>query len=123
MKVKVAGSAGFCYGVRRAVELAEKAAAQGPVYLLGHITHNDHVIRRLEDMGAVTAAAPEEVPRGAVVLIRAHGEPDSTYRALESRGCRVLDATCPNVTRIHDIVRDAEARGRVPVIVGEALTG
>ena len=120
MKVKVAGSAGFCYGVRRAVELAEKAAAQGPVYLLGHITHNDHVIRRLEDMGAVTAAAPEEVPRGAVVLIRAHGEPDSTYRALESRGCRVLDATCPNVTRIHDIVRDAEARGRVPVIVGEA---
>lgn len=62
MKVKVAGSAGFCYGVRRAVELAEKAAAQGPVYLLGHITHNDHVIRRLEDMGAVTAAAPEEVP-------------------------------------------------------------
>ena len=120
MKVKVAGSAGFCYGVRRAVELAEKAAAQGPVYLLGHITHNDNVIRRLEDMGAVTAAAPEEVPRGAVVLIRAHGEPDSTYRALESRGCRVLDATCPNVTRIHDIVRDAEARGRVPVIVGEA---
>ena len=71
MKVKVAGSAGFCYGVRRAVELAEKAAAQGPVYLLGHITHNDPVIRRLEDMGAVTAAAPEEVPRGAVVLIRA----------------------------------------------------
>ena len=46
MKIRVAGSAGFCYGVRRAVELAEKAAARGPVYLLGHITHNDHVIRR-----------------------------------------------------------------------------
>ena len=56
MKIRVAGSAGFCYGVRRAVELAEKATARGPVYLLGHITHNDHVIRRLEDMGAATVS-------------------------------------------------------------------
>ena len=120
MTVKVAKSAGFCYGVRRAVDMAEKAAAQGTVYLLGHITHNDHVIRRLENMGAVTISAPEEAPEGAVVLIRAHGEPDSIYRALEDRECRVLDATCPNVARIHDIVREAESRGRVPVIVGEA---
>ena len=120
MKIRVAGSAGFCYGVRRAVELAEKATARGPVYLLGHITHNDHVIRRLEDMGAATVSSPEEVPLGETVLIRAHGEPDSTFRALEARGCRVLDATCPNVTSIHDIVREAEARGRIPVIVGEA---
>lgn len=120
MIVLSAKTAGFCYGVRRAVELAESAAAQGPVFLLGHITHNDQVIHRLEDMGAVTISAPEEVPEGASVLIRAHGEPDSVYRILESRGCLVLDATCPNVARIHDIVRDAQARGRVPVIVGEA---
>ncbi len=120
MTVRVARSAGFCYGVRRAVDMAEQAAAQGPVYLLGHITHNDHVIRRLEGMGAVTISAPEEAPEGSTVLIRAHGEPDGTYRALEARGCQVLDATCPNVARIHQIVRDAEARGRIPVIVGEA---
>lgn len=120
MTVKVAKSAGFCYGVRRAVDLAEKAAVQGPVYLLGHITHNDHVIRRLEGMGAVTISAPEEAPKGSTVLIRAHGEPDGAYRVLEARGCRVLDATCPNVAHIHDIVREAEGRGRVPVIVGEA---
>ena len=120
MIVRVAKSAGFCYGVRRAVELAERSAAQGPVYLLGHITHNDHVIGRLEEMGAVTISAPVEAPRGSTVLIRAHGEPDSTYQALEARGCRVLDATCPNVARIHDIVRTAEERGRLPVIVGEA---
>lgn len=73
MTVRVAKSAGFCYGVRRAVDMAEKAAAQGPVYLLGHITHNDHVIRRLEGMGAVTISAPEEAPEGSTVLIRAHG--------------------------------------------------
>ncbi len=120
MTVKLAQSAGFCYGVRRAVEMAERAAVSGPVFLLGHITHNDHVIRRLEDLGAVTVFAPEEAPEGSTVLIRAHGEPDGTYQALKARGCRILDATCPNVTRIHGIVREAESRGRVPIIVGEA---
>ena len=80
MIVRVAKSAGFCYGVRRAVEMAERAAAQGPVFLLGHITHNDHVIRRLEEMGAVTISAPEEAPKGSSVLIRAHGEPDGVDR-------------------------------------------
>ncbi len=120
MIVRTARTAGFCYGVRRAVELAERAAAQGPVFLLGHITHNDHVIRHLEALGAVTIASPEEANQKSVVVIRAHGEPDETYRALEERGCRVLDATCPNVARIHGIVREAETRGRVPVIMGEA---
>lgn len=120
MIVRLAKTAGFCYGVRRAVEMAERSAAEGPVFLLGHITHNDHVIRRLEDMGAVTISSPEEAQEGTVVLIRAHGEPDGVYEALKARRCRVMDATCPNVARIHDIVRAAEARGRVPVIVGEA---
>ena len=78
------------------------------------------MIQRLEDMGAVSIAAPEEVPKGAAVLIRAHGEPDGVYQVLRERGCRVLDATCPNVARIHGIVREAEAKGRIPIIVGEA---
>ena len=120
MIVKVAKSAGFCYGVRRAVEMAEQATSQGPVFLLGHITHNDHVIRKLEGMGSVTISSPEEVPEGSTVLIRAHGEPDGTYQVLEGHRCKILDATCPNVTRIHDIVREAEDKGRIPVIVGEA---
>ena len=120
MNILLAKSAGFCYGVRRAVELAERSAACGPVFLLGHITHNDHVIRRLEELGAKTVFTPEEVPAGATVLIRAHGEPSATYRILEAKGCMILDATCPNVTRIHNLVRDAEQQGRVPVIVGDA---
>ena len=120
MRVRLARTAGFCYGVRRAVDMAERAADQGPVFLLGHITHNDHVIRRLESMGAVTVESPEEAPWGSTVLIRAHGEPDDVYGALAARGCKVLDATCPNVARIHQIVRDAAARGRIPVVVGEA---
>ena len=120
MNILLAESAGFCYGVRRAVELAERAAADGPVCLLGHLTHNERVIRRLEERGAVTIDSPDEAPEGSTVLIRAHGEPDSTYERLSARGCRIIDATCPNVTRIHDIVREAEARGRIPVVIGEA---
>ena len=119
MEVILAKSAGFCYGVRRAVDLAAAAAGEGNVYLLGHITHNDHVIRDLEEKGAITVFTPEEVPKGAAVLIRAHGEPDEVYQRLADRGCRILDATCPNVVRIHDIARQAELRGRIPVVVGE----
>ena len=120
MIVRQAKTAGFCYGVRRAVDMAERAASRGPVFLLGHITHNDHVISWLEGLGAVTISCPEDAPEGAAVLIRAHGEPDAVYETLKARDCKVLDATCPNVTRIHGIVREAEARGRIPVIVGEA---
>lgn len=119
MKVVLAKYAGFCYGVRRAVELAEKRAACGPVYMLGHITHNDHVIAHLEALGAKTVLTVDEIPQNAVVLIRAHGEPEETYRILKEKGCRVEDATCPNVSRIHKIVAEAEAAGRVPVIVGD----
>ena len=119
MEVILARSAGFCYGVRRAVELAETAAQDGNVYLLGHITHNDYVIRRLEELGATTVFKAEDVPQGATVLIRAHGEPDEVYEALAQQGCTVLDATCPNVVRIHNIVRHAEEQGRIPIVVGE----
>ena len=119
MEVILARSAGFCYGVRRAVELAETAAQDGNVYLLGHITHNDYVIRRLEELGATTVFKAEDVPQGATVLIRAHGEPDEVYEVLAQQGCTVLDATCPNVVRIHNIVRHAEEQGRIPIVVGE----
>ena len=119
MKITLAKSAGFCYGVRRAVELAEEEAKRGTVYMLGHITHNDHVISFLEGLGARTVHSPDEVPEGAKVLIRAHGEPEVTYRELEEKHCEILDATCPNVSRIHKIVAEAEGQGRVPVIIGD----
>jgi len=118
-EVLLAKSAGFCYGVRRAVEQAQQLAQTQKIYLLGEITHNAHVIAKLEELGAVTVHSLEEVPQGATVLIRAHGEPDRVYAQLQEKDCRVVDATCPNVTRIHDIVRDAAAQGRVPVIVGD----
>ena len=119
MKVILAKSAGFCYGVRRAVELAEETARRGePCVMLGSIIHNRDVVDHLAAQGLRTVDRPDQVPEGSGVLIRSHGESRATYEALRARGARVLDATCPNVSRIHQLVAQAEERGRQPVIVG-----
>ena len=119
MKVIVAESAGFCYGVKRAVELAEQAAAAGsPCQMLGPIIHNEHVVRNLAQAGIPCAAEPEEIPAGSTAIIRSHGESREVYQRLERGGVNILDATCPNVARIHQLVENAGARGRLPVIVG-----
>ena len=119
MRVIQAQSAGFCYGVERAVRMAEEAAAAGGCVMLGSIIHNDSVVRRLEALGARQVQSAEEGQPGETVLIRAHGEPVETYRTLEARGARVLDATCPHVLRIHRLVERAEQEGRTPLIIGE----
>ena len=119
MKVVLAKSAGFCYGVRRAVELAEEQAARGvPCVMLGSLIHNRDVTRRLAAQGLRVVDSPEEVPDGAAVIIRSHGESRTVHEEFARRGVEVLDATCPNVTHIHKIVAEAENRGRQPVIVG-----
>ena len=119
-EVRLARTAGFCYGVRRAVELAEKAAGEPgpPCVMLGPIIHNVHVVERLAELGVGCVSRPEEAPPGSRVVIRSHGEGKAVYERLEARGARVLDATCPNVSRIHRLVARAEEQGRVPVIVG-----
>jgi len=117
--VHLARSAGFCYGVRRAVEMAQQAAQEGrPCWMLGPIIHNRDEVERLEGLGLRTAQSPEEIPDGARALIRSHGESRAVLQELEARGVELLDATCPNVKRIHRLVQQAEERGRVPVIIG-----
>ncbi|MBC5717065.1 bifunctional 4-hydroxy-3-methylbut-2-enyl diphosphate reductase/30S ribosomal protein S1 [Colidextribacter sp. 210702-DFI.3.9] len=119
MSVVLAKSAGFCYGVRRAVELAERTAEEGrPCVMLGSIIHNKDVIARLAEKGLTAVERPEDVPEGSAVIIRSHGEGRTVYDQLRARGVEILDATCPNVTRIHQIVAQAEETGRQPVIVG-----
>ena len=119
MRVELARTAGFCYGVRRAVQLAEEAAGQGrPCVMLGPIIHNRDEISRLEAMGVGLAASMEEIPEGSDVLIRSHGEGRAVHEALAARGCMVIDATCPNVSRIHGIVSQAEEEGRQVLIIG-----
>ena len=117
-RVTLAKSAGFCYGVERAVDLAEKAVEQGRAYLLGPVIHNDNVVAELERKGAVLVHRVEEVPPGARVILRSHGEARAVHDALREKGCQVVDTACPNVTRIHRLVERAEAAGRQPVIIG-----
>ncbi|HJC13054.1 MAG TPA: bifunctional 4-hydroxy-3-methylbut-2-enyl diphosphate reductase/30S ribosomal protein S1 [Candidatus Agathobaculum intestinigallinarum] len=121
MSVTVAKTAGFCFGVRRAVELAEQQAKQnGTIWAYGEIIHNMHEIRRLEKCGVRTAQTLEEIPDGARVLIRAHGVPRAVYDTLADKGCEVYDATCPFVQKIHRIADEESRAGRLVVILGSA---
>ena len=120
MEVILAKTAGFCYGVERAVELAKRTAAEGSCVMLGSIIHNAAVVQELEALGARTVDDVSQIQPGETVVIRSHGEPVETYRVLEEKGARIVDATCPNVARIHQLVAKAEAEGRTPLIIGEA---
>ena len=121
MSVTVAKTAGFCFGVRRAVDLAEQQAKKnGKIYAYGEIIHNMHEIERLEKLGVCTAYALEDIPDGAGVLIRAHGVPRNVYTLLQAKKCEIFDATCPFVKRIHKIVQKESEEGRQIVIIGNA---
>ena len=117
--VTVAQSAGFCFGVRRAVDLAEREAAKHHViYSYGEIIHNTHEIERLARLGVRTAEHIEDIPDGAAVLIRAHAVTRAVYDAFAAKGCTVYDATCPFVAKIHRIVEAESKAGRHIIILG-----
>lgn len=120
MQVILAESAGFCYGVQRAVDLAEQTAGQdGACWMLGDLIHNAHVVADLARRGVQKAETPAELTAGDTVVIRSHGELKSVLDALESRGVRCVNATCPNVVRIQTLVAQAESEGRQVVMIGE----
>ena len=119
MNVTVAKSAGFCFGVSRAVELVEHSAGQGCRTLtLGPIIHNRHVVERFEKMGVRVIEQPEDASVGDTVIIRSHGVSRDVYKRLEAQGATIIDATCPFVKRIHKIVSQAEQEGKLPIIIG-----
>ena len=120
MKVIQAESAGFCYGVERAVELARAAAKEhSGCVMLGHIIHNSHVVNELAALGVRKVDSVEEVREGETVIIRSHGERKETFDRLAPLGATCLNATCPNVLRIQKLVEKTDAEGRIPVIIGE----
>ncbi len=121
MSIHVAGSAGFCFGVSRAVEMVEQAASRGKrVVTLGPIIHNRHVVEKFKELGVHVIDIPEEARPGDTVIIRSHGVARDIYEKLEARNVEIIDATCPFVKRIHGIVRSAEEEGRIPIIIGTA---
>jgi len=119
MKVKVASTAGFCMGVRRAVNIALDSTRErpAPVATLGSLIHNPQVVELLQSRGIATAAA---APDRGTVIIRSHGVPPATRAELKAKGLTVVDATCPRVTRVHSIVRAQKKRGALIVVLGDA---
>ncbi len=127
MQVIVAKTAGFCFGVKRAVERVyeqienrEKHSSELPIYTYGPIIHNEEVVRDLEQKGVQVLNTEEElasVEKG-IVIIRAHGVSTKIYDLLDRDGITVVDATCPFVKKIHRLVREQEALGRYIIITG-----
>ena len=117
-KLMVAKSAGFC---SRSVKMAEEMlAAEQNCYSLGELIHNDDVVQHLRSEGLTVVDGPEQIPQGASVIIRSHGVSRAEFEAVQHTGATVYDATCPKVKRIHEIVAEASAEGRQPVIIGAA---
>ena len=111
LSVEIDPGSGFCGGVIRAISKAEDSLAQGTrLYSLGAIVHNDAELSRLHKQGLVTVHSLDEVPEGGTVLIRAHGEPPSTYAEASARHLTVIDCSCPVVLQLQQRIRDAYAR-------------
>jgi 4-hydroxy-3-methylbut-2-enyl diphosphate reductase len=112
----------FCAGVDRAIEIVERALRRfgTPVYVRRQIVHNAHVVRRLEALGAVFVEELDEVPPGATVVLAAHGVAPAVRREAADRDLRVIDATCPLVTTVHNELRRYSARGDTVFLIGHA---
>ena len=122
MRVVVAKNAGFCFGVRRAVDMARREARErGRVYTWGKLIHNEGVVNDLMAEGILPVDSLEGLAAGDTLIVRAHGAPPSLYNECERRGIRTVDATCPFVERIHPIVRAAVQSG-VPVYIAGKRT-
>ncbi|WP_298019653.1 bifunctional 4-hydroxy-3-methylbut-2-enyl diphosphate reductase/30S ribosomal protein S1 [uncultured Dysosmobacter sp.] len=118
--VILAESAGFCYGVQRAVDLAQRTAEETRgCWMLGDLIHNAHVVEDLARRGVRKTADAGALGKGDTVIIRSHGELKEVLDALEEQGVACVNATCPNVCRIQKLVAQAEQEGRQPVIIGE----
>jgi len=120
MKILLAKDAGYCFGVRDAVNLAyDTADKDGDVYMLGHIVHNENVVKDLDNAGAKVVDSLENIPKDKPVLFRAHGTSVETWDNANKKNMNIIDATCPLVLEIHDEVKKLEAEGRKIIIVGD----
>ena len=123
MEVLLAKSAGFCFGVKRAVEqVYEQIEKGGPIYTYGPIIHNEEVVNDLAKKGVQVINSEEELQslKEGTVVIRSHGVPKRIYDRIEENGLSCVDATCPFVKRIHKIVQKESEEGRQIVIIGNA---
>jgi 4-hydroxy-3-methylbut-2-enyl diphosphate reductase len=119
MKVNLAKSAGFCFGVKRALAIAiETAASEDRIYMLGDIVHNEDVVRQISEAG-IKKIKKLGLGKGKTLLIRAHGTGIDTLEKARRLGYKVVDATCPMVKEIHRIARELEAKGHRIIVIGD----
>jgi 4-hydroxy-3-methylbut-2-enyl diphosphate reductase len=119
MKVLLADEYGFCFGVERAVEMVEEALQEGDtVRALGPLIHNDQEMSRLETQGVRTISEPVQIKRGETAVIRAHGVTPQVEQELREKSSKVVDATCPFVTKVQKLASRAAAQNRHVVVVG-----
>ena len=122
MKVIKAKTAGFCFGVKRAVDTVyeQVGTCDGPIYTLGPIIHNEEVVKDMENRGVTVLRNEEELNSlaGGTVIIRSHGVEKRIYDILEEKRIRIVDATCPFVKKIHNIVQKESREGKHIVIIG-----
>jgi 4-hydroxy-3-methylbut-2-en-1-yl diphosphate reductase len=121
-KVLLASPRGYCAGVERAVDTVEQALELygAPVYVRKQIVHNIHVVRELEDRGAIFVDRVDEVPEGSTLVFSAHGVAPSVYANAAERSLKTIDATCPLVTKVHTQARRYAAEGYTIVLIGHA---
>ena len=120
MKIILAKSAGYCFGVRDAVNAAYDISKEhGEVYMLGDIVHNESVVDDLEKKGVKVVENLEEIPEDKPVLFRAHGTSKDVWKKAEDKKMNIIDATCPLVHDIHREVKELHAEGRKIIIIGD----
>ena len=120
MKILVAKDAGYCFGVRDAVNLAKKSGDDfQEVYMLGEIVHNEKVVEDLNKKGAKVVASLDDIPEDKPVLFRAHGTKPEVWKEAQKKKLNIIDATCPLVTEIHEEIKMLESENRKTIIIGD----
>ena len=120
MKILVAKDAGYCFGVRDAVNIAKKSGGEyDSVYMLGDIVHNERVVSDLEKSGSVVVNNLNEIPEDKPVLFRAHGTDPKVWKEAQKKKLNIIDATCPLVTDIHEEIKILESENRKTIIIGD----
>ncbi len=122
MKVKMAKEAGYCFGVKRAMQMAwdELEANEGDIYALGPLIHNKQAVSKYEENGLKTIEEISDIPTNENIIIRSHGVSEEIYKEAEKRNLNVIDTTCPFVKKIHKIVKRYYEKGYKIILIGDS---